>query len=138
MTDWHFQSARELAGRLRRRELSSLELTDAFLERIARLNPAINAVTTLDPERARSEAQRADAALASGSARLGPLHGIPMTVKDAYEVSGMRTTAGAKPWADHIAGSDAVAVQRLRAAGAIIMGKTNVPAFCSDFQSYNN
>lgn len=136
MADWHFQSARVLADRLRRRELSSLELTDAFLERIARLNPAINAVTTLDPEGARAAAKRADEALARGD-KLGPLHGIPMTVKDVYEVTGMRTTAGAKPWADYIAKSDAVSVQRLRDAGAIIMGKTNVPAFASDFQSWN-
>jgi amidase len=138
MADLHFQSVRELARRIRRRELSSLELTDTFLDRIARLNPAINAVITLDPERARAEAKRADDALSgSSTTRLPPLHGIPMTVKDAYEVTGMRTTSGAKPWANHVPKQDAIAVQRLREAGAIIVGKTNTPAFCADYQSYN-
>jgi len=136
MTEIAYASARVLADRLRRGEMSSLELVDHFLARIAQHNPAINAVVTLDPELARAEAKRADQAIAQNE-RLGPLHGIPMTVKDAFEVTGMRTTAGAPMWKDHVSKQDAVAVSRLRAAGAIILGKTNTPAFCSDLQSYN-
>lgn len=135
-SEWYFESARVLARRIRKRELSSVELVDAFLARIERVNPAINAVVTIDPERARAEARRADERLASG-APLGPLHGLPMTVKDAFEVAGMRTTAGATRWSEHVPAKDAIAVQRLRDAGAIIAGKTNTPAYCSDFQSYN-
>jgi amidase len=136
MTEIAFASARVLADRLRRRQLSSLELVDHFLARIERHNPKVNAVVTLDPERARNEAKRADDALARRK-QVGPLHGIPMTLKDALEVSDMRTTAGAKIWKDHVSSHDAVAVQRLRAAGAIILGKTNTPAFSADLQSYN-
>lgn len=138
MTDWHFESVRVLARRIRRRELSSVELVDAFLDRIAEHNPALNAVVSLDPGRARAEAKRADERLSAGAhGRLGPLHGVPMTIKDGYEVAGMRSTAGAKPWAEHVPAQDALAVQRLRDAGAIVLGKTNTPAFCSDFQTYN-
>lgn len=136
-SEWYYESARVLARRIRKRELSSVELVDAFLSRIERVNPAINAIVTLDPERARAEAKRADQILASG-APVGPLHGLPMTVKDAFEVAGMRTTAGARRWSDHVPATDALAVQRLRQAGAIIAGKTNTPAYCSDFQSYND
>lgn len=119
------------------RELSSVELVEATLARIEQVNPSLNAVVTLAPERAREEAERADALLARGEL-LGPLHGVAMTVKEAYEVAGMRTTAGAKRWSDHVSERDAVATARLRAAGAIIVGKTNVPAHCSDWQSYND
>jgi amidase len=136
MSELAFDTARALAAKLRKREISSLELVDHFLARIERHNPALLAVITLDAERARAAARRADEALARGEV-WGPLHGIPMTIKDAFEVAGLRTTAGAKVWKDHVSTTDAVAVQRLRAAGAVIMGKTNVPAFCADLQSYN-
>jgi amidase len=136
MVEWYFESARRLARSIRLRERSSVELVEAFLSRIAKVNPALNAVVTLEPERARAEAKRADELLASG-APLGPLHGVPMTVKDAYEVSGMRTTAGAKRWTAHVPARDAVAVRRLREAGAIIAGKTNTPSHCGDWQTFN-
>ncbi|HET6339148.1 MAG TPA: amidase [Polyangiales bacterium] len=136
MPEWYFESARVLARRIRKRELSSVELLDAMLARIEKVNPPLNAVVTLDPERARAEAQRADELLASGVA-VGPLHGVPMTVKDAYEVSGFRTTAGAKRWTDHVPAADALAIRRLRDAGVIIVGKTNTPAHCADWQSFN-
>jgi amidase len=136
MTELSFASARTIANLIRRKQLSSLEVVDHFLARIAQHNPALNAVVTLDAEQARAAARQADAALASGQA-LGPLHGVPMTIKDAFEVAGMRTTSGATTWKDHVSSQDAVAVQRLRAAGAIIMGKTNTPAFCADWQSFN-
>jgi amidase len=96
-----WRSARELARAIRRRELSSLELVDHFLARIERFNPALNAVVTLDAEGARAAAKRADEALARGE-RTGVLHGVPLTVKDAYEVAGMRTTCGANMFRDHV------------------------------------
>lgn len=137
MSEWYFESARVLARRIRRRELSSVELVDAVLARIAKVNPALNAVVTLDPERARADAKRADELLATG-VTVGPLHGVPMTVKDAFEISGIRTTAGAKRWTDHVPRTDALAIRRLRDAGAIFVGKTNTPAHCADWQSYND
>jgi amidase len=136
MSDLAYLGARALARKIRRKELSSLEVVDYFLARIEQKNPGINAVVTLDASGARAAAERADQALARGDV-LGPLHGVPLTVKDAYEVAGMRSTAGAKVWSEHVPTRDAVSVQRLRAAGAIILGKTNTPAFCSDLQSYN-
>jgi amidase len=137
MPDWYFESGRVLARRIRARELSSVELVNAVLARIEKVNPPLNAVVLLDPERARAEAKRADELLASGAV-VGPLHGVPMTVKDAFEVTGMRTTAGAKRWTDYVPTSDAVAVRRLREAGVIVLGKTNTPAHCADWQSFND
>jgi amidase len=136
MIELAFMGARELARRIRRKELSSLEVVDYFLRRIEHKNPALNAVVTLAGEEARTLAAQADRALAS-QARLGPLHGVPMTVKDAFSVKALRTTAGTKAWRDHVPSEDALAVERLRTAGAIIMGKTNTPAFCADVQTYN-
>lgn len=136
MTELTRFTARELAEKIRTRALSSLEIVDYFLKRIERHNPAINAVVTLDAERARASARAADEAVAR-KASLGALHGVPMTIKDAFEVSGLRTTAGAKIWQDHVSSLDALAVTRLKAAGAIVLGKTNTPPFCSDLQSYN-
>jgi amidase len=136
MPELFYETARELARRIRTRELGSRELLDLLLARVERLNPKINAVVTLDVERARAAAERADAAAASGGP-LGPLHGVPMTVKDAFEVAGLRTTGGTRLWKDHVPGADALAIARLRAAGAIIFGKTNTPRFCADWQSYN-
>ena len=89
-----YTSATELAASIRRREVSSRELVEYFLERIARLDQPINSIVTLDAERAYAEAAAADAALARGEVR-GPLHGVPMTVKDSFQTAGMRTTSGA-------------------------------------------
>ena len=136
MDDLSFLSARELTRRIKRRTLSSLELVDHFLARIERHNEAVNAVVTLDAEGARASARRADEAAARG-AWLGPLHGIPLTIKDSFEVAGMRTTCGASVFRDHVPKQDAIVVQRLRAAGAILLGKTNTPAFCGDAQTFN-
>ncbi len=136
MTDVHFASASALAAALRRRELSSRELLDHFLARVEKHDPALNAVVTLDAEPARVRAAEADAALARGES-WGPLHGLPMTVKDTFETAGVRTTAGAPMLARHVPASDATAVARLRAAGAVIFGKTNTPLFAGDGQSYN-
>lgn len=129
-------SATEIARRLARREVSSREALDLSLERIARLNPPLNSVVTLDTERARQRADAADAALARGES-WGPLHGVPMTIKDTFEVAGIRTTAGSPDLREHVPATHAVAAQRLHDAGAVLFGKTNVPLMAGDVQSYN-
>jgi len=134
--DLGLQSASELARRLRRRELSSVELLQHFLGRIARLNPALNAVVVLDAERALQRARAADAALARGES-WGPLHGLPMTVKESFDVPGLPTTWGFETMRDNIATHTALSVQRLQDAGAVIFGKTNVPVAMADWQTFN-
>jgi amidase len=131
-----FRSATELVGMLRRREISSRELLEIHLARVAKHGRALNAVVCLDEERARAEAAAADAELARGRAR-GPLHGLPITIKDTFETAGLRTTAGSPELANHVPERDADAVSRLRRAGAIIFGKTNVPFMAGDWQSFN-
>jgi amidase len=130
------RTATELARSIRRRELSSRELLDMYLGRVERLNPDLNAVVTLDAERARKEAERADEATAAGSP-LGPLHGLPITIKDAIEVGGMRSTGGSFALSDHVPAADGPAVSRLRRAGAVVFGKTNVPEWSGNIQTYN-
>jgi amidase len=136
MNDLAFLPAHELARRIRRKEVSALELLDHYLARVARLNPPIRAVPVLDAERARERARAADAALARGES-WGPLHGVPMTVKEAFNVAGLPTTWGLEASRDNRPERDAVAVQRLKDAGAIVFGKTNVPALLADWQSFN-
>ena len=134
--DIAFLSAAELARMIREGRITSSELLEHYLSRIEKFNPRINAVVTLDAEGARRQARRADEMLARGESR-GPLHGVPVTIKDGFETAGLRTTSGAPMYKDHIPASHAAAVQRYVDAGAIIMGKTNVPLFCADAQSYN-
>ncbi|MBP6701014.1 MAG: amidase, partial [Halioglobus sp.] len=117
-------SIEQAARALRDRELSPLELTDAYLDRIERLNPRINAYITVTAERAREDARRATEELAAGRAR-GPLHGIPIAHKDLYETAGIRTTAGSKIHADHIPRTDCMVARKLRDAGTILLGKLN-------------
>src|SRR5690348_2049778 len=136
MAQLPFSSATELVAAVRAKEISCIELLDCYLGRIEEFNPALGAVVTLDADRARREAAEADRRLARG-AEAGPLHGLPVTVKDCLETAGMRTTCGAWELADYVPDNDAVAVRRLRQAGAIIIGKTNLPAWASDCQSYN-
>jgi amidase len=126
-----------LEDELRARRLSSRELLDAYLTRIDKLGPPINAVVTLDRERAYADASRADDAAVRGD-WLGPLHGLPVTIKDAIEVAGMRSTGGAIELTDHIPSVDAPSVARLKAAGAIVFGKTNVPRWSGDVQTFNS
>lgn len=128
--------ARELLARLHSGRLTSRHLVEALLERVERLNPALNAVVTLDAARAREAADAADARRQAG-APAGPLHGLPMTVKDTFETAGLRTTGGTTQYARHVPETDAVAVRRLREAGAIVFGKTNTPAWAADLQTYN-
>jgi amidase len=136
MSDLHDLPARDLAERIRRREVSSREALDHLLDRVTRLDGPVNSVVTIDAERARREADAADEALAAGDVA-GPLHGVPMTIKDSFMTAGMRTTSGAPELSDHVPAEDAWPVARLRAAGAVIYGKTNLPIYAGDFQSYN-
>jgi amidase len=136
MDERAFASATGLAGEIRDRRVGCLELLDFFLDRAGRYNPALNAVVAWQVEPARDRARAADAALARGEV-WGPLHGVPMTVKESFNVAGLPTTWGNPPWKDKIAVDNAVLVDRLLAAGAVIYGKTNVPLMLQDSQSYN-
>lgn len=136
MNDLAFQSAHVLARRIARGEVSSLELTDHFIARIEAHDGELNAVVVRDFDRAREQARAADAARARGEVA-GPLHGLPMTVKEAFDVQGLPTTWGFVDQRDNIAAGDAVTVQRLKQAGAIVIGKTNVPVALADWQSFN-
>ena len=130
------QSASELVQQIKNKDISAVELLEKHLDRIGAVNPDINAVVTLDEERALERAAAADEALEKG-ADWGPLHGLPMTVKDAYEVEGIVTTGGSPKWKDHVPQRHAEVVERLTAAGAIVFGKTNVPYLSGDWQTYN-
>ena len=136
MLPLHFQSATQIARQIADGSLSAREALEHFLDRIDRLNPGINAVILQDRPAARARADAADAARAAGQA-LGPLHGVPMTVKESYDLAGHASTWGIPELRDNIAGEDALAVRRLAAAGANVFGKTNVPLRLADFQSYN-
>jgi amidase len=136
MSELAYSSALAIAKKIRRREISSREAVDYFLARVTALDQPINSVVTIDAERARTEADAADASLARGEVR-GPLHGVPMTIKDSFQTAGMRTTSGAPELAEFIPQEDAWPVARLRQAGAIVYGKTNLPIYAGDLQSYN-
>ncbi|HEX8665253.1 MAG TPA: amidase family protein, partial [Beijerinckiaceae bacterium] len=127
--------AHALRDRLLRHEISAVELLDATLARIVAVNPAVNAVVGLEAELARAAAEESDRRIAAGEARA--LEGLPVTVKDAFDVAGLRSTAGAPAYKDRIPEVDAAPVARLRAAGAVILGKSNVPTFVTDFQTMN-
>ena len=128
--------ATELAALVRTREISARELLDAHLDRIERLDPGINAIVTLDAEGARAAADAADASLAAGRL-LGPLHGLPVAHKDTHATGGMRTTWGSPLHADTVPARDELVVARLKAAGAIRVGKTNVPEFAAGSHTFN-
>lgn len=130
MTALHELTASEAARLIRRRELSPIDLTDVLLARIERAEPFLRAFVTVDAEGARVAARAAEAAL-TGDARLGPLHGVPFVVKDIYDAAGLPTTAGFGPLARNVAAEDAPTVARLKAAGAILLGKTVTTQFAS-------
>lgn len=133
---WATATATEQTRAIRSRQIASRELLELYLARVERLNPALNAVVTLAAERARAEAAAADERAARGE-DLPPLHGLPITIKDAIETAGIRSTGGAVELRDHVPAQDAPAVARLRAAGAIVFGKTNLPRWSGDVQSFN-
>jgi amidase len=131
-----FLPAVELVSLLQKREVSSRQLLDLYLERVERHNPAVNAIVTLDLERAQTRAAEADEAASRGES-WGALHGLPITVKDVFETEGLRTTAGSEDLAGYVPQRDAVLVARLRRAGAVIFGKTNTPTMAADGQTFN-
>ncbi len=125
-----------MAGIIRAGHLSAREVVAAHLTQIAAHNPALNAVVTLDAERASERARQADDAYARGEL-WGPLHGVPFTLKDAHATAGLRTTTGFPPLANYVPKEDGTVAARLRAAGGILIGKTNVPVMLADFQTSN-
>src|ERR1043165_4893574 len=131
-----FSTATEIAAAIRLRRVSALELVEMVLDRIRKYNPMLNAVCTLDEAGARARARQADAALARGEL-WGPLHGVPRTIKDALETAGVRTTGGYPPLSNHVPRKDATAVARLKSAGAVLIGKTNVPPLSADGRADN-
>lgn len=131
-----FLRATELASHLRQRKLSAEEVMEAHLRRIERVNPPVNAVVTLTPEKALEEARAADERLARGE-EPGPLHGLPVAHKDLVPTAGMRTTFGSRIYEDYVPEKDALIVERLRRAGAITVGKTNTPEFGAGSQTFN-
>ncbi|MDQ6522501.1 amidase family protein [Nocardioides sp. LHD-245] len=129
-------TARDQAGAVRRREISARELLDLHLDRIAERNPELNAIVSLDESRAREGAAAADQALASG-AEVGPLHGLPFAFKDTHVVGGWRTTYGSTVMADNVPSQDELIVERVRGAGVVTIGKTNVPEFAAGSHTFN-
>jgi amidase len=130
-----FETAAGLGRAIRNGRLSSVEATEAHLQRIARLNGPLNALVVVDRAGAMKAARAADRVHRKKGAKLSPLHGVPITIKEAFDVSGLATTSSHPPLKDNIARSDASLVARLKAAGAVILGKTNVPELCMDFQT---
>ncbi len=136
MLDLAFRSAKQLALLIRRKKIGCLELLNLYLERIERHNARINAVIFTDIKAARKRAKVADRALAEGEI-WGPLHGVPMTVKDSYDVVGMPTTWGVPEYKNNYPKKNAMVVDRLCNAGAVVFGKTNVPWYLADWQTFN-
>ena len=131
-----YSTATQLAEAIRDKKISSEEAVGAHLDRIREVNPSLNAVVLLADDSAMKEAEQADAMVARGEFR-GPLHGVPVTIKDAYEVAGMVATGGTLGRRDYVPEADATVVARLKAAGAIVMGKTNLPEISMGFESSN-
>ncbi|WP_048834152.1 amidase [Nocardia cyriacigeorgica] len=134
--EWSFRPAVELAAALHAGDVTSVELTDEAIARIERDDETINAICVATFDRARADAHRADQARARGEDR--PLLGIPVTVKESFNMAGLPTTWGMPQHANHIPAEDAVQVTRLKDAGAVILGKTNVPVMLRDIQSFND
>jgi amidase len=136
MTDITCLSAVDLGACIRAKDLSAREVLEAYLARIDRINPIVNAIVTLVPEKARAWADDADRKQAAGDA-LGPLHGLPVAHKDLVETAGIRTTRGSLFYKDDVPTTNALIVQRLRTAGAITIGKTNTPEFGAGSNTFN-
>ncbi len=136
MSELAFLSATAIAARIRSRELGCEEVLRHYLDRVDRYNGRLNALVVDVREQALEQARAADRAVAAGD-DLGPLHGVPMTIKESYNLAGTPTTWGNPVWKDNIASEDAESVKKLKQAGAVIFGKTNVPLMLADFQSYN-
>ena len=137
-TELCFTPATELAAMIRRRRVSPLEVTRAVLARIARVNPPLNAYCTVAARQALAAATRATLALKTRGARLGPLHGVPVSIKDNVPTRGIRTTYGSKIFEHWVPKADGLVVERLRAAGAIVLGKTNMPEVGAGACTFND
>ncbi|OXM62697.1 amidase [Amycolatopsis vastitatis] len=133
--EWSYRTAGELVSALRAGAVTSGELTDEAIARIERDDEVVNAICVPDFDRARAAARRADQARARGEDR--PLLGVPVTVKESYDIAGLPTTWGMPPYRDFMPVEDAVQVSRIKAAGAVVLGKTNVPLGLQDIQSFN-
>ncbi len=136
MTELCDMTAVALRAAIAARTVSPVELLESCLDRIAAVNPAVNAVVALDTDRARREARAAEAAVVEGE-RLGALHGLPVAIKDTQDTEGLRTTYGSPLFADQVPKADEACVARLRAAGAIVIGKTNTPEFAAGANTRN-
>ena len=134
---WHLKSAVDHAAAIRRGEVTSAALAEYYIDRIERLDGDINAVVVRMFDQARARAREADAALAAGRS-WGALHGVPVTVKEAFWVEGTLSTCAVAETIDFVATSNAPAVQSYLDAGAVILGKTNLPVAAADFQSFND
>ena len=137
MTNVAFSSTTQLAAAIRTRQISAREGLKGILAQIDKHNPALNAVNIIDVENAMERAKSADEALARGES-WGPLHGVPFTLKDAHSTAGMRTTVGFPPLGNHVPQEDSSVAARLKQAGGVLIGKTNVPAMLGDFQTNNS
>jgi len=136
MSELAYLPAHELASRIQSQEVGCLEILEHFLDRVERYNSSLNAIIEMDADRARVRAKEADAALAKGHI-WGPLHGVPMTIKEAFGVSGMHMTWGDPTLANHVPDKNATVVDRLMDAGVTLFGTTNVPLWLMDWQTYN-
>lgn len=137
MPDIHvYSTAREMASAVAAKEISARELLELHLTQIDRVNPQVNAVVSMDPERSRAAAAEADARTASGEP-LGPLHGLPHAFKDTHEVAGWTTTFGSPLRKDYVPKRDELIAERIRAAGVVVLGKTNVPEWAAGSHTFN-
>lgn len=137
MTELHFKSALDIAADIRAKRVGAVEALEHFVRRMEAHNPKLNAIVQTDLETARADAAAADAAIARGEV-VGPLHGVPMTLKESYDLKGLPTTWGDPGLKANVAAEDSLPARRLKAAGAIVFGKTNVPLMLADWQSYND
>lgn len=131
-----FKTAKQLAAAVRKKKIGCVELLDLYLKRVETHNPALNAIIASDIPGARKRAKAADKAVSSGK-KLGPLHGVPMTIKESFDVTGYATTWGDPAFKDAIAASNSLVAQRMIDAGVTLFGKTNIPLMLADWQSYN-
>jgi amidase len=135
--DLNFMPAQKLAAAVRRKEVSPCEVVDSLLDRIEKINPQVNAYCTVVPEMAREAARKAEEQIMRKE-DLGPLHGIPFSVKDLTLTAGVRTTYGSRIFEHFVPGEDALIVERLKKAGAVLIGKTNTPEFGAGANTYNS
>ncbi len=136
MSDLNFLSAVSMAEQVRKKKTSPVELIEAHLQQIERINPSLNAFVHIDTDRPRRDARAAEAAVMSGKT-LGPLHGVPVSIKSSINVAGLRCEAGTRLRAGFVASEDAPLVERLRNAGAIVLGVTNTPELLMAWETDN-